>query len=132
MTSTIVTTAVYPEQAETADFNWSARFSWHDGDVFLRGDGATEQAAVLDLLTNSEEYDEFDGSVFEHIADMALQHWVASQTTQSVSEAAKVLLDDIRFLAAFCKELRSHYAGHVHIFPDEIKEVLRALAKEGE
>jgi len=138
--NTIVTTAVYPEQAETADFNWCARFSWHSEDDELRGDGETEAASVSDLLTNSYLKCDDDGdTVFEHIADMALQHWVSTQAKPSVADAAldvmritlRNLSCDVEGLKAFEYGVRQAIGNTNWTVLMEFNDRARAIAKEG-
>jgi hypothetical protein len=74
MITGITTRADYPP-IPTANYNWSAQFSFHDGDDELYGHGPTEDAAVLDLLVNGGEFED-DGSVLEAIVDLAFKAWM--------------------------------------------------------
>lgn len=63
------------------EFDWYARFSFHDGDTDLTGYGETEESAVIDLLQNAMEYDG-DGSEQEVILNLALAQITDQKGTQ--------------------------------------------------
>lgn len=51
--------------------DWSARFSWQDGDSDLYGQGETEESAMIDLVQKAIEFDG-DGSEQEEVVELAL------------------------------------------------------------
>ena len=74
MKNDIITDHIYPPVPER-NYDWSARFEYHDGDTDLTGHGETEEAAVLDLLANAVEYDMGDGSEQESVINWAIEGW---------------------------------------------------------
>jgi hypothetical protein len=78
MTRSIVIEHVSPP-IPTRDHDYCARFSFHDGDDPLYGEGKDEPAAVLDLLVKAMADDDEDVP-HEEIVNMAYEHWKAGNT----------------------------------------------------
>jgi hypothetical protein len=76
MTRSIVIEHVSPP-IPTRDHDYCARFSFHDGDDPLYGEGKSERDAVFDLLTKATEIDD-DGTSIEEVVNMAFDSWKGS------------------------------------------------------
>lgn len=85
--------------------DWHAHFDWQSADdLTCEGFGATEESAVIDLMTNALEVEE-DGSEQEEVAEMAIEGWLL-QKDKGLRLKVEVLLESLKSYQKVCDRLQ--------------------------